>query len=195
MRPRLNESILGIATIVWAGAAALALLGLLAAVVFLHPTVSGKSQPTSVQVGGLRYDIRNAWVLDPSRSVDAELAVGLPRDARGLPDDELLYAAFVRVSNGTGSPHPMAADVELRDTRNLDYQALPVAARNRFAYAPVSVKGGSHVPAVGTAAQSDLATEGLMLLFRIPRRSYDDGPLELVLHDPLHPHTVATLET
>ena len=194
MRPRPNQWILGIAMTVWVGAAALVLLSLLSAVLFVRPTYSGASVPNSVEVGGLHYDVRNAWVLHPARPVDAELSVGLPRDFRRLRDGELLYAVFLRVRNDTGSPKPMAADIELRDTRNLNYPSLPVAAQNRFAYEPAWVKAESHVPAPGTAAQSDLATDGLMLVFRISRGSYD-GPLQLVLHDPRHPDIVATVET
>jgi len=33
-----------------------------------------------------------------------------------------------------------------------------------------------------------------MLVFRIPRRSYSDGPLVLVLHDPQHAGSVQTVQ-
>jgi hypothetical protein len=33
-----------------------------------------------------------------------------------------------------------------------------------------------------------------MLVFELPRRAYDDGPLQLVVHDPAHPSSVRTIQ-
>jgi hypothetical protein len=145
-------------------------------------------------VGGLHYSVNNAWVLDPRRSVDAKLAEGLPASDAHLPSDELLFAVFVGVTNETTTPHRMVSGIALRDTRNREYAPTRVAPDNGFAYKPGVLDGTSHLPAPGTPAATDLSADGLMLVFRIPRRSYDDGPLQLALHDPQHPGSVQALQ-
>jgi len=168
---------------------------LAAAVVLLRPTASRSPADTTATVGGLNYSVNDAWRLDPRRRVEARLASGLPSVDRRLGRRRLLYAVFVGVTNETDHRLPMAADFALRDTRNREYAATPLGRENAFAYGPRVMAPKTHRPAPWTAAGRDLATEGLMLVFRIPRRSYKDGPLELVVHDPLHPSSVRTIET
>jgi hypothetical protein len=105
---------------------ACALVLLAAAVVFLHPTVNAQPQQTAATVGDLHYAVNNAWILDPRRSVDAQVARGLPANDRKLGPDELLYAVFVGVTNETGRRLPMATHFALRDVTNRDY-ATPAA--------------------------------------------------------------------
>jgi hypothetical protein len=185
----------GLTMAVFVAATACVVLCLAALVVFVRPTVAGARDQTTVTVGGLHYSVNNAWVLDPRRRVDAAVAEGLPRRDRKLPADELLYAVFVGVTNETDTPRPMASQIALRDTRNIEYRLAALAAENEYAYRPVVLRGKSHLPAPSSPAASDMSAEGMMLLFRIPRRSYRDGPLELVLHDPGHPSSVATVQT
>ena len=192
-RKRTPVPFAGLAALVAAGAALLVLLLATLAVAFVRPTVSREAAATVETVGGLRYGVNNAWILDPRRRVDAAVAKGLPPGDVRLPADELLYSVFVRVANETGQPRPSASAVALRDTRNRDYAPVRIGAGNRYAYRPAVVPARSHVPAGDTPAATDLAAGGLMLVFRIPRRSYDDGPLQLVVHDPAHPSVARTV--
>jgi hypothetical protein len=175
-------------------AAACVFLLVAAALIFVRPAVAGSPAGNEGTVGGLHYSVNNAWVLDPRRRVDAKLAQGLPASDRQLPPDELLYAVFVGVTNETRQPRPMASDIALRDTRNLEFAPTRMAPDSSFAYEPAVLGAKSHLPAPGTPAATDISADGLMLVFRIPRRSYDDGPLELVLRDPLHPGSVKTVQ-
>jgi hypothetical protein len=185
----------GLVAAVTIGSAACVLLILAAAVILLRPTVARAHTQTAVTADGLHYSVNNSWILDPRRPADATVAAGLPaRDAQ-LPSDQLLYAVFVGVTNETRTPRRMASDITLRDTRNVDYAPTRIARRNRFAYRPAVLEGKSHLPAPGTPADTNLSAGGLMLVFRISRRSYADGPLELVLHDPRRPGSVQTVQT
>ena len=56
----------------------------------------------------------------------------------------------------------------------------------RFRYRPRTVAPGDQSPGANTPAQHDLAAEGGLLLFRVPRAAYDAGPLELVIAHPGH---------
>jgi hypothetical protein len=165
------------------------------AVIFVRRAVAQEPAHSAVTVGGLRYSVNNAWILHPRRSVDANVAAGLPaRDARAR-HGRLLYAVFVGVTNTTERPRRMVSDLALRDTRNRDYAPVRMARRNRFAYAPTVVAGGSQLPAPGSPAERDVSADGLLLVFRTPSRPYDDGPLQLVLHDPSHPGSTRTVQT
>jgi hypothetical protein len=176
------------------GATVCVFLLVVAAVIFVRPTVASPPTQTAVTADGLHYSVNNAWVLDPRRSVDARLTKGLPARDAHLPSNELLYAVFVGVANDTTKPRQMVSDITLRDTRNREYAPTRMAPDNRFAYEPAVLDGMSHLPAPGTPAATDLSANGLMLVFRIPRRSYADGPLELLLHDPRQPGSVQTVQ-
>ncbi len=171
------------------------LLVLLAAgVVFLHPTVNAEPAQTTATVGNLRYSVNNAWVLDPQRQVDEPYARGLPAAARHLGQDELLYAVFVEVTNGTAKPVPMATDLALRDVTNREYAALTLAGANPYAYRPATMAPMSQQPAARSPAGVDQSAEGLMLVFRIPRQAYENGPLELLVHDPADPASTGSMQ-
>jgi hypothetical protein len=170
------------------------LLILGAAVVFVHPTVSVARPQNATTVGGLHYDITNAWILDPRRRVDADVARGLPTSDQNVGPNELLYAVFVGVTNESDRRLPMATDVALVDGTNHEYAPVPLGAANRFAYRPRPMAPQTHRPAQWTPAGKSMSAEGLMLVFRIPRSAYEAGSLELVVHDPGHPETTRSLE-
>jgi hypothetical protein len=195
-RPRARRPLplAGLTAAVGMGATVCVFLLVAAAVIFVGPTVASSPTQTTATTDGLHYSVNNAWVLDPHRPVDARVAEGLPARDAHLPPDELLYAVFVGVTNDTSKPRQMASDIALRDTRNLEYAPTRMAPDNRFAYEPAVLNGKSQLPAPGTPAQADISANGLMLVFRIPRRSYADGPLQLVLHDPRQPSSVQTVQ-
>jgi hypothetical protein len=74
-----------------------------------------------------------------------------------------------------------------------DYRPLPLSTSNPYAYLPWSVPPKTRIPGVGTPADDDLAATGKLLLFRIPADSYEDGVLELVIHDARDPQQRADL--
>jgi hypothetical protein len=184
----------GVAVCVVVAAAATVFVLFVAAVVFVHRSVQTSPAGSEGTVGGLHYSVDNAWILDPSRSVDAPLAKGLPSTDTRADGHRLLYAVFVDVTNETDRRLPTATEIALRDTRNREYAPLPVGAGNAYAYRPGVMAPKTHRPAPSSAAGRDLSAEGSMLVFRIPRRSYDDGPLELVVRDPAHPASMSTLQ-
>jgi hypothetical protein len=194
-RDRPQVPVASLAAVVGIGAALCVLLVIAAAVITVRPAVAGEADPTAETVGGVRYSVNNAWILHPRRAVDANVAKGLPAGDAHLPQDQLLYAVFLGVSNETGTPRQMASDIALRDTTYREFAPERMAPDNRFAYRPTVVGAKSQLPAPGTPGATDLSAGGLMLVFRIPRRSYDDGPLQLVLHNPQRPGSVQTVET
>jgi hypothetical protein len=147
----------------------------------------------SVEVGDVRYEAMSGRPLHPHNAVDAQMIAGLPRADRHVRRDEVLYGAFVGVSNDTPTAKPAARDIELRDASNHTFRPTALPASNPYAYRLRDVPGRTRVPPRQSPAGSNLAAEGYVLVYRIPRSSYDAGPLELVVHDPLHRGAVAYL--
>jgi hypothetical protein len=193
-RTHRTVGIAGGATLLLAAAAACVFVMVAAAVVFVHRTVRTTPTGTEETVGGLHYSVDNAWILNPDRKVDAQVAKGLPVAARRANRRQLLYAVFVGVTNETDRGLRMAKDIELRDVLNREYAPLPLGRENAYAYRPRVVEPQTHRPAQWTAPGRDLSAVGSMLVFRIPRQAYAGGPLELVVHDPAHPDSVRTIQ-
>ena len=179
----------------FAAASACLLIVLAAAVVLIHPTVRAEAKNNSATVGGLHYAVNNAWIVDPDRHVDAKVARGLPAADLHVGAGEVLYAVFVGVTNETDRRLPMATQIALRDVTNRDYVPLPLGERNPYAYRPLTMAPQTHRPAPWAPAGKDLAAEGFLLVFRIPRGAYENGPLELLVHDPGDPTAVASMQT
>jgi hypothetical protein len=167
---------------------------LAAAIVFIHPAHSAQAAENTATVGDLHYAVENAWILEPHRRVDAQVARGLPAADRHLGPDELLYAVFVGVTNESDRRLPLATHVALRDVTNREYSPVPLGATNRYAYRSRTMAPRSHRPAPWTPAGEDLSADGLMLVFRIPRQAYDDGSLELLVRDPGDPAAVSSMQ-
>ena len=191
VRRTIDPSAVAVVALV-AGIAAVAVL-FVAAVLFVHGDVESSPSGTEGTIGGLRYDVANAWLLDPHRSVDAALAKGLPATATRARGHRL-YAVFVGVTNETRRSLPAATDITLLDTQGREYAPVPLGSSNAFAYRPHVIGPHARVPAPSSPAGRDLSAQGSMLVFRISQRSYDAGPLELVVHDPAHPMSVSHLQ-
>jgi hypothetical protein len=183
-----------VAACVVVAAAATVFVLVVGAVVFVHRTVQTSPAGTDETVGGLHYDVEGAWILDPGRTMDAALAKGLPASDRRVRRDRLLYAVFVGVTNETGRSLPMAHDIALRDTRYREYAPLRLGAGNAYGYRPTVMAPQTHQPPPSSPAATNVSTEGAMLVFKLPRRAYDDGPLQLVVHDPAHPGSSTTIQ-
>jgi hypothetical protein len=146
-----------------------------------------------VKVGGLEYEAMLGRPLHLANAVDRRIVEGLGAGDRRPPRGELLFGAFISVTNDSSRALPTANRIELRDERGHVYHPLPLPASNPYAYRPRLVHASIRIPGRGTPADDNLAATGLLLLFRIPAAEYDDGALELVIHDPLDPHRTASL--
>jgi hypothetical protein len=143
------------------------------------------------RIGGLEYEAMLGRPIHPANAVDAAITRG-QRDRRLAPG-EILFGAFISVTNPTRSAVPAADDIALRDDAGHVYKALPAPAGNAYAYSPRVIPPSTRIPHIGTPADDNLAAGGLMLLFRVPAWQYENGSFELVIHDPLHPAATVSL--
>jgi hypothetical protein len=166
---------------------------LLALVVLVKPTHAVAPGNRVVAVGGLQYEAMLGRSVHPSHPVDAQIVAGLPAGERRLGSGQMLFGAFVAVANDSSRFLPAARRIELRDDAGHVYRPLRLPASNPYAYAPRPVPPKTRIPGLGTPADDNLAATGRLLLFRIRAASYDDGLLELVIHDARAPAHVAYL--
>jgi hypothetical protein len=143
-----------------------------------------------VRTGGLEYEAMLGRPIHPGNAIDRKIVEGLPARDRRPARGAMLFGAFISVTNESSRALPTADHIELRDERGHVYHPLPLPASNPYAYSPRLIHPRTRIPGPGTPADDNLAATGRLLLFRIPAFQYNDGVLELVIHDPLHPaHT------
>jgi hypothetical protein len=147
----------------------------------------------TVALGGLQYEAMLSRPVHPSHTVDAPIAAGLRSSDRRQGRGQMLFGAFIAVANDSLHGLPAARRIELRDDGGNVYRPLRLPASNPYAYAPRRVPPKTRIPGFGTPADRNLAATGRLLLFRIPAGAYEDGVLELVIHDPRAPARVAYL--
>jgi hypothetical protein len=146
-----------------------------------------------VRIGAVEYEAMLGRPLDPADPVDAKIVAGLSaRDLREAAG-ETLFGAFVGITNDSSVPLRTADRIELRDQAGHVYRPLALPATNPYAYSPRLLRPGVRIPALGSPAADNLASTGRMLVFRIPRQTYESQELELVIHDPSHPVATASL--
>ena len=146
-----------------------------------------------VAQGDLEYEAMLGRPIDPSDAIDAKIVSGLSGRDRRLRSGQLLFGAFVAVTNESLHPVLAAARIELRDQSGRSYQPLRLSAGNPYTYEQRAIPPKFRFPADGTPAADNLVATGKLLLFRISAGDYETGTLELVIHDARHPGRVAYL--
>jgi hypothetical protein len=147
-----------------------------------------------VRVGGVEYEAMLGRPIDLENAVDREIVAGLPARQRRVASGQMLFGAFIAITNDSPSPLRTADRIELRDEGGHVYRPLALPATNAYAYSQRRLRPGTRIPALGSVADANLAATGRLLLFRIPAEAYNGGDaLELVIHDPSAPGTTASL--
>ena len=164
---------------------ALVVSGFVLGVAEQQPTTRAQavSPTTPVQVGGLVYQAPQARVLDPGNPVDREILRGVPAARRPLPRTEAWFGVFLGVSNPQRRALPAAQRFVLVDLDGHRFAPEPLGD-DAYAYRAAAVAAGRDYPPETSPAARNLTAQGALLLFRIPRASYDFGALELRIADP-----------
>jgi hypothetical protein len=146
-----------------------------------------------VAVGGLVYRSSDARTLDPRNPVDRQILRGIPAVQRPLPRDEEWFGVFITVTNPGTSRLPSSRHISLVDLDGHRFLPQPTPRTQRYGYRPAEIAPGRQYPRVYSAPAQNLAAQGALLLFRIPRASYRDGSLELRVADPSSGQPPATM--
>jgi hypothetical protein len=153
-------------------------------------TLKAETEGTYVDLGDLKYQVQISRQLNPADVEDREYLKGV---TDSLGPDDLWFAVFVRVQNESDKTQKPATTYEITDTEDNQYNPVAIDTKsNDFAYDPLPIVGKGLLPNPNSiAAQNSI--NGQMLLFKIPRTSLDNRPLELKIHNPDDPTQVATV--
>jgi hypothetical protein len=174
--------------------AALAIATLMLFLAFEHQVAGAAPDYRAAPVGGLDYEAMSGRPLDPKNPVDRQIIAGLPAADRKPKPGQILFGAFISVTNTSSRPLTTADHIELRHDAGTLEQPLALPRSNPYAYAPRVVRPHARIPVLGSTADDNLAAGGLLLVFRVPARAYNDsGTFELVIHDAQHPDQTTSL--
>jgi hypothetical protein len=137
-----------------------------------------------VAAGGLVYRSMGARALDPHNPVDREILRGIPAIRRPLPRGQEWFGVFLTVTNPGTSELPSSRRFALVDLDGRRFTPQAAPHDSRYAYRPADVAPGRQYPRVYSVPAQNLTAEGALLLFRIPRASYQAGTLTLLVGDP-----------
>jgi hypothetical protein len=143
------------------------------------PVSEGKTEGVYVSTGDLKYQVQISRQLNPHDFEDRDFLKGLPPGST-LGPDESYFGVFIRVFNMSNAAHPSARRFIIKDTTGKAFQPVPVNLdANVVAYRPLTVNPGDQIPVPGSVAREN-ATQGGLVLFKIPVASFANRPL--VLH-------------
>jgi hypothetical protein len=143
---------------------------------------SGANAPY-LNVGPLTYQVQISRQLNPFEVEDAAYLEGLSPAARKLQPGEEWFAVFIQVYNDNNLPLPASNRVTISDTQHNLYVPVEPDQTNLFAYRGGLVEGKGRLPVPDSVAANG-ATQGMLLLYKIPIVALDNRPLELKIVDP-----------
>jgi hypothetical protein len=153
-------------------------------------TLKAETEGTYVDLGDMKYQVQISRQLNPADVEDREYLKGVTDQ---LAPGDLWFAVFVRVQNESDKTQKPATTYEITDTQDDQYNPVSIDTKsNDFAYDPVPVEGKGLLPHPNSIAAQN-AINGQLLLFKIPRASLDNRPLELKIQNPDDPAQVATV--
>jgi hypothetical protein len=133
-----------------------------------------------LDLDGLKYQVQVSRQLNPFIVSDRAYFIGVEEDELVLEDDEVWFGVFIRAENVIDEPVRTSDDFAIRDTQENIYRPLFIGPENVFAYRPDIVQGGELQPDTDSAA-GERSPNGALLLFKLPRFSLDNRPLELIV--------------
>ena len=147
------------------------------------PTSVAKTEGVYVTTGHLAYQVQISRQLNPHDFEDRDFLKGLP-PGNTLGRDEDYFAIFLRVFNQGDAPHQSARQFVIEDTTGKKFSPVPLNLdANVVAYRPLVVNAGDQIPVPGSVAREN-ATQGGMVLFKIPVSSFANRPLVLHIASP-----------
>jgi hypothetical protein len=152
----------------------------------------GETEGTYLDVGPLKYQVQISRALNPRDVEDRTYLVGLPKDERALPPDNVWFAIFVRVENESKQSHFSAEDFSIETTQNETFEPVPLGSVNTFAYKPANMPSKTTLPVAGSVP-AEVGINGNLLLFKIPRTSLENRPLEFKIKSPGVPQAEGTV--
>ena len=155
-------------------------------------THEAETEGIYLDVGPLKYQVQLSRQLNPAAIPEDRTFVQdiAPADAR-LGPDELWFAVFVRVENGTDQPQVPTSFFLISDTEGTEYRPVDLGEGNPFRFDTAPIRPGGVAPNPDAVAGQLGSLGGMELLFKLKRETLDNRPLVLTIKS-LAPEAEAT---
>jgi hypothetical protein len=146
-----------------------------------NKTLKAETEGIYIDLGTMKYQVEISRQLNPADIEDREYLRGVTQP---LGPTDVWFAVFVRVQNESSKPAKPATQFDISDTQENVFNPVAIDTKsNDFAYNPVLIRGKGLLPDQDAiAAQNSI--NGELLLFKMPRATLDNRPLELKIHNP-----------
>ena len=131
--------------------------------------------------------------LNPADVGDRDLLSGVPLADQALGADDLWFGVWVRAFNSSDSAQRTANEFKIVDTRGTEYEPIPLALSNKFAFREAVVPASNGQYPNPNSAAANLPTTGAILIFKLPHQTLDYRPLELEIGSSQLPGELATV--
>jgi hypothetical protein len=145
-----------------------------------------------LDVGPLKYQVEISRQINPKAIPEDKTFIQdvAPADAT-LGKDELWFAVFVRVENGSDQPQVPTSFFKISDTEGNEFVPVPIGESNPFFFDTSPIPAGSVAPNQDGVAAQVGSIGGMELLFKLKRETLDNRPLVLTIKS-LSPEAEAT---
>jgi hypothetical protein len=146
-----------------------------------NKTLKAETEGIYIDLGQLKYQVEISRPLNAADVEDREYLRGVTDQ---LGPEDVWFAVFVRVQNESDNVQKPATQFDITDTQEQEYNPVSIdKTANVFAYDPVAIPGKGLLPNVNSIASQN-SINGELLLFKMPRTTLDNRPLELKIHNP-----------
>jgi hypothetical protein len=153
-------------------------------------TLKAETEGIYLDIGDLKYQVEISRPLNGADIEDREYLRGVTDQ---LGPEDVWFAVFVRVQNDSDKTQKPATQFDITDTQENEFSPVSIDAKaNAFAYDPVPIPGKGLLPNVNSIASQN-SIGGELLLFKMPRTTLDNRPLELKIHNPDDFQSVGTV--
>lgn len=148
-----------------------------------------KTEGIYVSVGALKYQVQISRALNPANIEDKDYLVNVGRFDRTLGRDNVWFGVFIRVENDGKKASRSASQFVLKDTQGNSFTPVTLGKNNVYAYRPLVIPGHDEFNVNGTNPPADSgaiegATQGALLLFKLPHATLVNRPLQLIISPP-----------
>lgn len=144
------------------------------------PVSEGETEGVYVTTGGVAYQVQISRQLNASDYEDQAYLTGLKGAARKLGNGQEWFAVFLRAFNRGEHSERVASRFFIRDTTGKTYRPTRLDPHaSTTAFRSYVLGPGDQLPVPGSPAREN-ATQGGLLLFKVPTEAYASRPL--VLH-------------
>jgi hypothetical protein len=146
-----------------------------------NKTLKAETEGIYLDIGDMKYQVEISRPLNAADTEDREYLRGVTDQ---LGPEDVWFAVFVRVQNESDKTQKPATQFDITDTQENEFNPVSIDTKaNAFAYDPVPVSGKGLLPNVDSIASQN-SIGGELLLFKMPRATLDNRPLELKIHNP-----------